>query len=296
MGNELSWSKSIWRTTRPQHKLVFQSVAKSYLKAREIGVHSVREKQELGWIETEKVRTCIVGRRTKENWECRNSKPRGAAVQRACAHRGHDRGVSERDTQGKTMQNRGTTGKRQGAKTRETPVRPTTENQENQAQQKKPVEKARTRGACQAPRRGAAKYAAKTTVTGGSGHSRDDITSLTAGTKGTREDQARRPDKVSVSPNPACVKILAVNFTKQRNACMRCKDTYKVERIDLAERDNKTIETTRRLITWKRELLPPKPLLAVPLMITESKECHVITKKNRRACRTLNPKARETIT
>ena len=158
------------------------------------------------------------------------------------------------------------------------------------------MEKARTRGDCQAPRRGVAKYAAKTTATGGSGHSRDNITSLTVGTEGTREDRARRPDKISVSPNPACVKTLAVNFKKQRNTCMRCKDTHKVERIDLAERDNKIVEKTRRLITGKRELLPPKPLLAVPLMITECKECHVITKKNRRACKTLNPKARETVT
>ena len=110
------------------------------------------------------------------------------------------------------------------------------------------------------------------------------------GTKGTREDRARRPDKVSVSPNPACAKILAVNFKKQRNAYMRC--THKVERIDLTEKDNRIVEKTRRLITGKRELPPPKPLLAVPLMITAREESHVITKKNRRTCRTLNPKAR----
>ena len=103
VGNELSWSRSIWRTTRPQHKLVFQNVAKSHLKARELRVHSVRETQELGWIETERVRTHIVGRRTKENRECRNRKPRGVVEWRACAHSGHDRGVPKRDSQGKTV-------------------------------------------------------------------------------------------------------------------------------------------------------------------------------------------------
>ena len=144
------------------------------------------------------------------------------------------------------------------------------------------MEKARTRGDCQAPRRGVAKYAAKITATGESGHSRDDITSLTVGIEDTREDRAKRPDKVSVSPNPACMKTLAVNFKKQRNACMRCKDTHKVERIDLAEKDNRIVEKTRRLITGKRELLPPKLLLAMLLMITTREESHVITKKNRR--------------
>ena len=93
VGNELSWSRSIWRTTRPQYKLVFQSVAKSHLKARELGIHNVRETQELGWIEKERVRTHIVGRRTKENRECRNSKPRGVVEQRAYAYSEHDRGV-----------------------------------------------------------------------------------------------------------------------------------------------------------------------------------------------------------
>ena len=88
----------------------------------------MREKQELGWIETKKVRTHIVGRRTKENWECRNSKSRRVAEQRACAHSGHDRGVPKQDAQGKTVQNRDTARTRQGAKTRETPVRPTAEN------------------------------------------------------------------------------------------------------------------------------------------------------------------------
>ena len=132
------------------------------------------------------------------------------------------------------------------------------------------MEKARTRGDCQAPRRGVTKYTTKTTATRESRRPRDDITSLTVGTKGTREDRARRPDKVSISSNPACVKILVVNFKKQRNACMRC--THKVERIDLAEKDNRIVEKTRRLITEKRELLPPKPLLVVPLMIQHARK------------------------
>ena len=162
------------------------------------------------------------------------------------------------------------------------------------------MEKARTRGACQAPRREAAKYVAKIIATGGIGHSRtntalDDITSSTLGREGTNEARTRRPNKVSISPNPTCVKEFFVNFTKQKNTCTRYKATCKVERVDLSGKDSKIEETTRGLIMWKRDLLPPKALLVVSLLITEREECHVITKKKRRVCRTLNPRTRETV-
>ena len=97
----------------PRHELEAQSIAESYLKAREIGVYSVREKQELGWIEVEKVRTRIIGRRTKENWERRNREPRGTIEQRVCAHRGHNSEVLECDAQGEIVQKRGAVETRQ---------------------------------------------------------------------------------------------------------------------------------------------------------------------------------------
>ena len=198
------------------------------------------------------------------------------------------------------MQKRGAVETKQGAKTRVTPEGPAAKNLEIQAQLKKPVKKARTRGACQAPKRKAAKSVAKVTATGGVRHPRikrvlDDITSLTLDREGTKEAQIRRPNKVSISLNPTCVKEYFVNFTKQKTTCTRYKAACKVKRGDLSRKESELGEITRRLIVRKRDLLPPKALLAVLLLKIEREECDEVTKERRRVCKTQNPTARETV-
>ena len=118
---------------------------------------------------------------------------------------------------------------------------------------------------------------------------------MTLDREGTKEARTRRPNNVSISPNPTFVKEYFVNFTKQKNASTRYKTACKVERVDLSGKDSELGEITSGLIVWKRDLLPPKMLLAVPLLITEREECDEVTKEGSRICRTQNPTTRETV-